>query len=588
MRLSIVFLLFCAGFPALLPAQRAQSGLSGGLSSNSSGTIFYIDPMINERMLGSSVADLSELLADYRLRPGDIVSLGIRGGINIVVRAALINASGEVTIPEVGPVKIAGLKMDEATSSVQEAVSKVILNAKAAVSLERPAPPRIHFSGISRFEGSVQIEAPKKLLDLLVDYGAVRRPDDLPATEPDVNLRDIEVIDLEGRSVRYDVFPALKGLQYRQQNPYIFDGFKVILKPRGDSRMDVSISGAVVQPQQIPWHPDDTVEDLIYFASGFKLEADSSNIMILSQNESAQNGIGALNSGAYKTLKMQRGDNVIVGFKSRNTFGKVRVIGEANRPGIFPVEEGKTSLADVLEFAGGLNEHALKNAVIIVSKEVPSIFEKPVKENQTASASGKLDKMNARKKESSETTDLWKVPPGYRLPLRAGGSTASLQRGPVPYFESLDYLQLEATVYQNRRVVDLSSPDRAKTIFLSDGDAILLPYDDGHIQVLGQVNNPGLFPRQNGASAKDYIEAAGGKTAQADDSRVFVLKAGSLEWKKASDTSVEPGDAVFVDRTPLKSYEANRLYELQKKQFFLSLVSTVFGAITTLILITNL
>jgi protein involved in polysaccharide export with SLBB domain len=140
-------------------------------------------------------------------------------------------------------------------------------------------------------------------------------------------------------------------------------------------------------------------------------------------------------------------------------------------------------------------------------------------------------------------------------------------------------------VRQNRRIVSLKDTEAIKNLKLNNGDAILIPFDDGHIQVFGQVNNPGLYQRKDGAVAGDYLKMAGGTSAEADVGRIFVIKAGSMEWKKPSETKVEPGDAIFVDRKPLRSFEMNRTYDLQKKQLYLSMVSIFIGAATTLILV---
>jgi hypothetical protein len=185
-------------------------------------------------------------------------------------------------------------------------------------------------------------------------------------------------------------------------------------------------------------------------------------------------------------------------------------------------------------------------------------------------------------------TDLWKIPPGYRISIRAGTATSQLYRGPLPFTENLDYLQIEGRVRQNRRIVSLKDAEAVKNIKLNNGDVILIPYDDGHIQVFGQVNNPGLYQRKDGVSVDYYLKMAGGTSAEADADRIFVIKAGSMEWKKPSETKVEPGDAIFVDRKPLLSLEKNRTYDLQRKQFYLSMVSTILGAVTTMVLVLNL
>jgi protein involved in polysaccharide export with SLBB domain len=580
----VFFLIFSAN--ARLQAQRTPGSLSGGISTGSNGTIFYIDPMINERMLTAAIPDLSALRDSYRLGPGDIISLSIKGGINIVVRAAQINASGDISIPEVGSINLGGQTINEASQTVQTAATGVIRNARTLFALERPAPQTV-LMGIAGAKSSLQtFDRPFRLVELAAMSGYLGE-DKIGAIGAErVNLREIEVTDKNGIVSIVDILPAISGLPHRTNNPFILSGYEVRFKMRDDDRWDVAVSGAVMKPQRIPWHPDDSVEDLIKMAGGYRIDADSTSIMVLSQ-QLGTTGVSGLNTGAFRTLKVQRGDNLIIGFSKRNTFGKIRIVGEVNRPGIYPIEEGKTSLADILAISGGTGDNALKESIIVISPEWPSVLEKSSRMDQNLAGSGKMDRLKTEIPEEvdEKLTDLWKIPPGYRVPIRAGAATSQLYRGPLPFTENLDYLQIEGRVRQNRRIVNLKDQEAIKNIKLNNGDAILIPFDDGHIQVFGQVNNPGLFPRSEGLSIEAYLDMAGGKSGEADASRVFVIKAGSMEWKKPGETSIQPGDAIFVDRKPLRSFEMNRTYDLQRKQFYLSMASTLIGAVTTIILI---
>jgi len=107
-------------------------------------------------------------------------------------------------------------------------------------------------------------------------------------------------------------------------------------------------------------------------------------------------------------------------------------------------------------------------------------------------------------------------------------------------------------------------------VVLEDGDLIIVPRDAGTVYVFGQVANPGYVKFIAGQSHKTYIALAGGETNESTGD-VRVLKAGSFEWKYASETAVESGDWVFVPKKFQKTF-AQQMLEITP---VVSIVSTV-------------
>src|SRR5262249_3459545 len=100
-------------------------------------------------------------------------------------------------------------------------------------------------------------------------------------------------------------------------------------------------------------------------------------------------------------------------------------------------------------------------------------------------------------------------------------------------------------------------------IALRDGDVLLVPKQANYVTVSGQVFNPTAVSSQPGRSAKWYRSQAGGFTALADKSAVFVIRAdGSVISAKNNSSGrlfsgdplnavLRPGDSIVVpEKTP--------------------------------------
>lgn len=70
----------------------------------------------------------------------------------------------------------------------------------------------------------------------------------------------------------------------------------------------------------------------------------------------------------------------------------------------------------------------------------------------------------------------------------------------------------------------------------------------------------------SGNTIDDYLDAANGLTIAADPERVFIIKAGSRAWYRTSETELESGDIIFVDRIPFEDVSTGRIYETQLSQ----------------------
>ena len=132
---------------------------------------------------------------------------------------------------------------------------------------------------------------------------------------------------------------------------------------------EVRVSGAVKHPLGTTYDPSLTVHDLLTMAGGFEVGAAYDHVEVFRVNISSTEQAEL----EYITLKVDRNynvvdnpgfqlhpfDHIVVRMTPLFTTGRyVEVNGRVKYPGVYVLEEGKTSLSDVIRMAGGLFDDA--------------------------------------------------------------------------------------------------------------------------------------------------------------------------------------------------------------------------------------
>src|SRR5690606_8003587 len=114
-----------------------------------------------------------------------------------------------------------------------------------------------------------------------------------------------------------------------------------------------------------------------------------------------------------------------------------------------------------------------------------------------------------------------------------------------------------------------------RSIKVMDGDSLIIPRDLNTVYVYGQVSNPGYVEYIPGGSVYDYIDATGGYTLSSDRKKLYLIKAGSLSWADARNSTIESGDMIYVDRTLLDDNVQRRNFLVQRQTFYATLILTI-------------
>jgi protein involved in polysaccharide export with SLBB domain len=306
----------------------------------------------------------------------------------------------------------------------------------------------------------------------------------------------------------------------------------------------VIVGGRVRAPGQYPLEPDMRISDLIRAGgsledAAYGGEAELSRYEVVNgeyrQTALIDIDLAAVLRGdptADITLKPYDALNIkeVPQWRELET---VSIEGEVRFPGLYPIQRGET-LRQVLQRAGGLTDLAFPNGAVFTREEL--------RRREQA----QLDRLGERLRRDLAVLAL------QGAQSTGGGNLQTLSVG-----EGL-LAELQGSRAVGRLVIDLdtvlsSPPGGEQDIVLKNGDRLLVPKQSQEVTVIGEVQNATSHRYTADLSREDYVEMSGGPTNQADEDRVYVVRAnGSVvtsaggAWFSRAGEEMQPGDTVVV------------------------------------------
>jgi protein involved in polysaccharide export with SLBB domain len=216
----------------------------------------------------------------------------------------------------------------------------------------------------------------------------------------------------------------------------------------------------------------------------------------------------------------------------------IQVGGEVNAPGVYRVNPGET-LRDVVKQAGGLTPHSYLYASIFTRVSARQAQEKQLQQS-------------TEQMQRELTAKFANATP------QAGQNGADQQAQLTMQQTALAKL---ASIKPTGRVV-LDMKPGAETVAdipdfpLEDGDIFYIPPRLSTVEVAGAVYNANAFRYKPGERLITYLNDAGGATREADQKRIFVIRADGTVVSRQSRNShshgkyenlrLLPGDAIVV------------------------------------------
>ncbi len=516
--------------------------------------------------------------AQYIVGPGDLFEISV-GGPQPLMAPTAVSADGYLILPEAGAVQVGGHSLREARSRAKAALQESFRNVRVEIALAQPRQFYVHVSGAVPFPGRYLATPVGRVAGVLsLAYAdTTRAPTGNMRFRP--ALRNVLLTHTDGTQETVDLL-RYHATGSTEHNPYLRDGDIVSVPAFDPDYGAVFISGNVAFPGIYDHRPDDTLADLLALATGEETPRPSQRVRLsrVLADGSAEAEIyeaDALQGEAGVPVLARDQVHVLAEDMAR---GVVEINGWVQYPGAYPILSGETTLQGLVALAGGLRPGALARAAHL--KRSPLPLPEADYEARFGALAGLPDAV-----------------PADTLALMQATRLADMD------FFGNAYLKHDLRMHSSVPIdLTVALGEGAAPILLQDGDKVYVPRDNNQVFVFGQVNRPGYVPHRPGMSLQEYVRAASGAGENAGKS--YVIKAGTNRFAAASETTIESGDRIFVNRENMfaDTEELQRLLTegerldlenermgLEKRSFtfqtILTTVGTITGFVTTYLLI---
>ena len=492
----------------------------------------------------------------YVLGPDDELIISVYGFSEKKYNVT-INESGEIYIPNVGPVYISGLSIEEASERIKNKLASTIYKAiktgktKVQVTLGKIRSIRVTVIGEAKKPGTFTVSSLTTLYNILYLCGG-------PSTMG--SYRNIQVIRGNKVKTTADLYDFLS--DGNQKDNILLQEGDVIRIPYYKNR--VTLSGDVKRVGKYEMLDDESFTDLLKYSGGFTDDAYRGAVTV-TRITNTEKKIIDLEADGYSSFKPNGSDRYVVRKLQDEFENRIVISGSVLRPGPYQLSAGLT-LDSLIEKAGGLTRDAYTNRISIfrlMQNKMPTVL------------SVDLDSLNGTNKiflvkdDSVAVHSLFEfqdsnyitVEGNVRIPdrvrwrknlslrdllLASGGISESGDSTNIEISRRIRNANIDKVNHNETQVitVDLTSKDY-RDVILEPSDMVIVKKLPGYstqrtVLILGAVESPGKYALENSEDKiSNIVNRAGGFIASADSNSI------SIRRRIKSNLTKEEKEALF-------------------------------------------
>jgi protein involved in polysaccharide export with SLBB domain len=407
--------------------------------------------------------------ANYIIGPGDELQIQIWGMIELKA-AVTVDRSGQISLPKVGVVTVAGLRYDQLQDFLRAAVGRVYKNFDLNVTLGHQRTIQVYVLGNAQQPGLYTLSSFSTLVDALFTSGG-------PAANG--SMRHVQLRRGNRVVTEFDIYD-LQQKGDRSHDAQLLPGDVIYIPTIGPR---VALDGSVNQPGIYELKNETSVGELLEGAGGLSNLARPERV-VLERIENHQ--VRQVDNFALDAAGMQRplkdGDVLRIAPISQQFENAIMLRGNVALAGRYPWHEG------------------MRISDLIPSREALITRQHWVKQNKV------VDKTAI-----DMTADL--------------NSTNAEINWDYASIERLDDKDLSTRLFPFNLGKAISHPEGSDNAVLKAGDIVTifsrkdLPISQEKHQVLitlnGEFNAPGVYRAEPGETLRDLVERAGGLASHA-------------------------------------------------------------------------
>ena len=470
--------------------------------------------------------------ANYCLGAGDLVVIDVWGASQQTFEGT-ISPDGVVVIDGVGPIKLAGLTVKQATQTVKSRLGQYYADCSFSLSVGDTRSIQVQVVGDVMVPGTYTLSSLSSAFNALYAAGGINEIG---------TLRDIKVYRSGRQVASIDVYDYLlngneKGDIRLQDNDIIQVGPYECL---------VNVRGKIKRPMFYEMKRSETVKQLLRYAGGFSGDAYTKNVR-LSRKSGQEYSMYTVDEFQMGNFNVMDGDSLYVDSVIARYNNMVEVRGAVKHAGQYQLGGEIQTVRGLLQVAEGLREDAFRNRAVMhrekddltlemVSVDIDGILngtvaDIPLKKGDVLFVPSTLDMKGEQVlKISGEVI----YPGTYQyaenttvedLILQAGGLTEAASMAKVDVFRRIN----DINSVENTGVMAESFSFAIEDGFrVKEGGFKLLPYDEvvvrrspsyseqKNVSITGCVNFEGQYSMTSkNFRLSDLVKAAGGVTSLA-------------------------------------------------------------------------
>ena len=482
--------------------------------------------------------------AGYVLGPDDEIVVSVYG-YSEKKYDLTINEQGEIYIPNVGPIYLSGLSIEEASEKIKSKLAATIYRAintgktKVQISLGKIRSIRVTVIGQAKKPGTFTVSSLTTLYNILYLCGG---------PTPMGSYRGIEIIRGNEVKRRADLYDFL--VNGNQKDNIILQEGDVIRIPYYEKR--VILSGNVKREGKFEMLDDETFSDLLKYCGGFTDNAYRGSVTV-ERVTNTEKKIIDLDASHFDTFKTNGSDKYIVRKLQEEYGNRIVISGSVLRPGPYELLPDLT-LKSLIEKAGGFTRDAFTKRISIFryfQNKMPTMVSADIDSSEGTNGDLKLIKDDSVAVHSIfEFTDSsyvsiegnirkpgpiqWRENLSLRdLLLSVGGISEFGDSSNIEITRRIRNANVDIANHNESRIfnVNLSNNnERPEDVLLEPYDIVIVKSLPGYspqrtVLVLGEVKSPGRYGLQkSGDKISDVLERVGGFKASADSSSITIRR----------------------------------------------------------------
>ena len=470
--------------------------------------------------------------ANYLLGAGDKVVIDVWGASQQTIEGT-ISPDGVIVVEGVGPIKLAGLTVRQATQTVKSHLGRFYSDCSFSLSVGDTRSIQVQVVGDVEMPGTYTLSSLSSAFNALYAAGGISEIG---------TLRDIKVYRSGRQIATIDVYDYLlngnqKGDVRLQDNDIIQVGPYECL---------VNVRGKIKRPMFYEMKRSETVKQLLTYAGGFSGDAYTKNVR-LSRKSGQEYSMHTIDEFQMGNFNVMDGDSLYVDSVIARYSNMVEVRGAVKHAGQYQLGGEIQTVRGLLQVAEGLREDAFRNRAVMHREKddltlemLPvdidgilngTVADIPLRRGDVLYVPSKVDMKGEQVlKISGEVV----YPGTYKfaenttvedLILQAGGLTEAASMAKVDVFRRINDVNSTENTGKMAESFSFAIEDGFR---VSEGGFKLLPYDEvvvrrspsyseqKNVTITGCVNFEGQYSMINkNFRLSDLVKAAAGVTSLA-------------------------------------------------------------------------